>query len=166
METHERIKLYREHAGKTQQETANFLGIDQSTYNQYESGQRRPDAKCLHKILKFFHVPIFPVHRKVIYPPGLLNRLKDSLDQNGTPTNDSHENRRRFDEISKVLNEILDIRIDAMSIDDLPIDTRNLNFLSTPLTVLNIDLDKRGEDLIKRAIQCQEDLKYPDPIQE
>lgn len=63
-------------AGKTQQETANYLGIDKSTYTQYESGQRRPDAKDLLKIEKIFQV--FPVHRKVIYPHGLLNRLEDS----------------------------------------------------------------------------------------
>ena len=167
MELHEKLKHYRSLAGKTQQETADYLGIDKSTYAHYESGRRRPNAKDLMKIAKFFHVPIFPAHRRVKYPHGLLDRLEDSINKFGTPTNDFHENRRRIDEISNVLNKVLDIRSDAMSIDDLPIEELNLDFLPTPFTVLNVELDERGEALIKRAIQCQEDImKYNYPKQE
>lgn len=43
-------------AGKTQQETADFLGINYSTYSGYKTGKRKPKPSQLQQLANFFGV--------------------------------------------------------------------------------------------------------------
>ena len=43
-------------AGKTQQETADFLGVNYSTYSGYETGKRRPKPAQIQQLAGFFGV--------------------------------------------------------------------------------------------------------------
>ena len=158
MEFHEKLKYYRTLTGKTQQDVADYLGIDKSTYAHYESGRRRPNPQNSIRLAKLLQIPIFPQYRKVVYPDGLLDRLEDCMNKIGSPTSDFQENKRRINEIAKILDEVLDVRNEAMYIDDLLVNELNLDFLSIPFTILNVDLDYRGEQLIKRAMKCKEDI--------
>lgn len=43
-------------AGKTQQETADFLGINYSTYSGYETGKRKPKPIQLQQLVNYIGV--------------------------------------------------------------------------------------------------------------
>ena len=53
-----RIKKFRQKSGYTQQQVANLLNIERSTYSYYESGKTVPDIKTLSKIAEIFNEPI------------------------------------------------------------------------------------------------------------
>lgn len=53
----ERLRSARAFRGKTQQQTADFLGINIRHYQKYESGEVEPDIKRLANIADFFNVP-------------------------------------------------------------------------------------------------------------
>lgn len=50
------LRKARQAAGKTQQECADHLGVNFSTYSCYETGKRTPDAPKLRKIAAFLGV--------------------------------------------------------------------------------------------------------------
>lgn len=52
------LKRLRENIGYTQQQVANALGIDRSTYTYYETGKTTPDIKTIFKLVKIFNVSI------------------------------------------------------------------------------------------------------------
>lgn len=51
------LKKYRENCGFTQQQVANVLNIDRSTYTYYETGNTVPSAPMIIKISRIFNVP-------------------------------------------------------------------------------------------------------------
>lgn len=51
-----RLKELRKHAGKTQLEVANALGISRQAYSNYESEAREPDYETLLRIADYFEV--------------------------------------------------------------------------------------------------------------
>ncbi len=50
------LKKLRENSGYTQQQVANALSIERSTYTYYETGKTTPDIKTLSKLAKIFNV--------------------------------------------------------------------------------------------------------------
>ena len=52
----EQLRKARKAAGKTQQEVADHLGVNFSTYSGYETGKRQPDALKIRKIAAFLGV--------------------------------------------------------------------------------------------------------------
>lgn len=52
-----RLKYYRENSELSQQQVANSLNIDRSTYTYYETGKTTPSASTLLKLAKIFNVP-------------------------------------------------------------------------------------------------------------
>jgi transcriptional regulator with XRE-family HTH domain len=61
-----KLKLLRKQKGLSQAETAELLGITQSAYSRYESGQRQPDLDILKKIAKIYNVSVDDL---LIQPP-------------------------------------------------------------------------------------------------
>ena len=53
------LKKYRENSGYTQQQMADALNIDRSTYAYYESGKTTPDIKSVNKLLKIFNISYY-----------------------------------------------------------------------------------------------------------
>lgn len=53
-----KIKKFREDIGYTQQQVAEFLNIDRSTYAYYESGKTTPDLKTIENLSEIFKIPI------------------------------------------------------------------------------------------------------------
>lgn len=51
-----RLKCLREKENKTQQDIANILGVDKSTYAHYESGRRTPDVEALARLAKYYQL--------------------------------------------------------------------------------------------------------------
>ena len=52
----EKLKSARLDAGKTQQDVADILGIDKSTYSGYETGKREPFVERIKELAKIFNV--------------------------------------------------------------------------------------------------------------
>lgn len=50
------LKKLRENCGFTQQQVANILNIDRSTYSYYETGKTTPDINNIIKLAKIFNV--------------------------------------------------------------------------------------------------------------
>lgn len=52
----ERLRAARERRGITQQQVADFMGIDKSTYCGYETGKRQPDVQKIKQLSKILGV--------------------------------------------------------------------------------------------------------------
>jgi len=52
------LKTIREKAGKKQEEIADLIGVERTTYNRYENGNRQCPYDNLFKIADIFHVSI------------------------------------------------------------------------------------------------------------
>ncbi len=50
------LKYYRHEAGYTQQQIANQLKIERSTYTYYETGKTKPDINTLIKLAKIYNI--------------------------------------------------------------------------------------------------------------
>lgn len=55
----QRLKHFRSMSGLTQQQVADVLGLDRSTYAYYESGKTTPDIKSVNKLLKIFNISYY-----------------------------------------------------------------------------------------------------------
>lgn len=53
-----RIKEYRTENKKSQQEVADYLGIDISTYNKYEKGSRKLNNEVVRKIAEYYNIKV------------------------------------------------------------------------------------------------------------
>ena len=53
-----RVKKYRLENKKSQQDVANFLGIDISTYNKYEKGSRKLNNEVVRKIAEYYNIKV------------------------------------------------------------------------------------------------------------
>ena len=72
----EQLKIVRKLNKFTQQQTADALGIERSTYASYETGRNRPDVALLEKFAKIFGVAVDTI-LSVETDNGLsLNELK------------------------------------------------------------------------------------------
>lgn len=54
----QRLRFFRKEDGSTQQEIANILGIDRSTYAYYELGKTEPSIKKLCKLAELFEISL------------------------------------------------------------------------------------------------------------
>lgn len=82
MEFSERLKDQRSKKGLTQQQVANAIGVDTTTYAHYESGSRTPDIKKLQMLCGLLEIAIedhFPLIRTLKCPPELIEDLKYTL---------------------------------------------------------------------------------------
>lgn len=53
-----RVKKYRLNNKKSQQEVADYLGIDISTYNKYEKGSRKLNNEVVRKIAEYYNIKV------------------------------------------------------------------------------------------------------------
>lgn len=80
MEFSTRLRAQRLASGQTQQQVAEKIGVDTTTYAHYESGRRAPDIRRLRMLCALFGIAFeehFPLVRTLEYPPALLNTLSD-----------------------------------------------------------------------------------------
>lgn len=55
---HEKLKMLRKKEGFTQQEVADFFGIQQAVYQKWENGKCKPSYEKLEKIADFFEISL------------------------------------------------------------------------------------------------------------
>ena len=84
MELPGRLKERRLALKLTQQQVAEKIGVDTTTYAHYESGRRTPDIKRLQMLCILFEISIedhFPLVRTLEYPPELLKTLSETKER-------------------------------------------------------------------------------------
>lgn len=59
MMLNQRLKRFRIASGLTQQQVADVLNLDRSTYAYYEAGKTTPDIKSVNKLLKIFNITYY-----------------------------------------------------------------------------------------------------------
>ncbi len=59
MTLNQRLKKFRVASGLTQQQVADVLNLDRSTYAYYEAGKTTPDIKSVNKLLKIFNITYY-----------------------------------------------------------------------------------------------------------
>lgn len=84
------LKFYRHECGLTQQQVADRLKIERSTYTYYETGKTKPDIGTLIKIAKVFNIS----YTKLL--EGVENELETAVADihSGGPTDEDNQKYR------------------------------------------------------------------------
>lgn len=93
----QRLKLFRTSSGLTQQQVADVLGLDRSTYAYYESGKTTPDIKSVNKLLKIFNISYYEL---VDEPDPTAINVSD-------PSTESEEDNMHIYELSKAEKKLI-----------------------------------------------------------
>ncbi|MBQ2444716.1 MAG: helix-turn-helix transcriptional regulator [Clostridia bacterium] len=75
-----KLKYYRENCELSQQQVANTLNIDRSTYTYYETGKTTPSASTLLKLSKIFNVPCAVFLESINQELNLNSKVADSIE--------------------------------------------------------------------------------------
>lgn len=81
-----KLKYYRDNCELSQQQVANILNIDRSTYTYYETGKTTPSASMLLKLSKIYNVPCAVFLECINQELDLNSKVADS-DTKGCITN-------------------------------------------------------------------------------
>jgi len=157
MQLGDKLRAQRAEMEMTQQQVAEALKIDKTTYAHYESGRRKPDIEKLYELSELFQIPIIqllnpqlPIVRTVQFPSDLLDDLERAIKENCEISHEWKENSRRIENLRCALQPILDARDKALALPEL-----DAVYMQPGLTVKKISLDARGEELIFQCIECQ-----------
>lgn len=80
-----KLKYYRDNCELSQQQVANILNIDRSTYTYYETGKTTPSASMLLKLSKIYNVPCAVFLECINQELELNSMVADSVTPNDTP---------------------------------------------------------------------------------
>ena len=162
-ELHERIKDLRLKNGYTQQQVADILGIDKSTYAHYEAGRRTPNIEKLKKLAEFYGMQDeflgakLPIVTKVEYSAGMLDAFERELNaanrmiQSGT----TMELIALYRKLNEKFEPIWKVKAEALSLPDI---SRIPFEQYVGQTVQEVYLDRRGEYLINKYLNIQKKI--------
>ncbi|MEE1283011.1 MAG: helix-turn-helix transcriptional regulator [Acutalibacteraceae bacterium] len=78
-----KLKYYRDNCELSQQQVANILNIDRSTYTYYETGKTTPSASMLLKLSKIYNVPCAVFLECINQELELNSKVADSVTKGG-----------------------------------------------------------------------------------
>lgn len=103
-----KLKYYRESCELSQQQIANALNVDRSTYTYYETGKTTPSASTLLKLSKIFNVPCSIFLESINQELDLNSLVADSVDnKKSRVTTGSYESDEKIYDLSKEEKDIL-----------------------------------------------------------
>lgn len=103
-----KLKYYRESCELSQQQIANALNVDRSTYTYYETGKTTPSASTLLKLSKIFNVPCSIFLESINQELDLNSLVADSVDnKKSRATTGSYESDEKIYDLSKEEKDIL-----------------------------------------------------------
>lgn len=103
-----KLKYYRESCELSQQQIANALNVDRSTYTYYETGKTTPSASTLLKLSKIFNVPCSIFLESINQELDLNSLVADSVDnKKSRDTIKSYESDEKIYDLSKEEKDIL-----------------------------------------------------------
>lgn len=79
-----KLKYYRDNCELSQQQVANILNIDRSTYTYYETGKTTPSASMLLKLSKIYNVPCAVFLECINQELEINSKVADSVTKSGT----------------------------------------------------------------------------------
>lgn len=103
-----KLKYYRESCELSQQQIANALNVDRSTYTYYETGKTTPSASTLLKLSKIFNVPCSIFLESINQELDLNSLVADSVyNKKSRDTTRSYESDEKIYDLSKEEKDIL-----------------------------------------------------------
>lgn len=103
-----KLKYYRESCEMSQQQIANALNVDRSTYTYYETGKTTPSASTLLKLSKIFNVPCSIFLESINQELDLNSLVADSVgNKKSRDTTGSYESDEKIYDLSKEEKDIL-----------------------------------------------------------
>ena len=144
------LKYYRSECKLTQQDVADLLGLERSSYTYYETGKTTPDIETLIRLSKIFHVDFFDLLSGCNTETGKyvndsnFKELNDKLDR---------DDEARFSDEGK--------REEAMAfLDDLTDNIYKFRRKSKTreVTAKPVEIPKKEIELLEKA-----DIKYLPP---
>ncbi|MCI5654850.1 helix-turn-helix transcriptional regulator [Candidatus Pseudoruminococcus sp.] len=159
------LKYYRSECKLTQQDVADLLGLERSSYTYYETGKTTPDIETLIRLSKIFHVDFFDLLSGCNTETGKyvsdsnFKKLNDKLD------NDDEEKFSEANFEAEILLRIRSLdegkREEAMAfLDDLTDNIYKFRRKSKTRDVVAkpVEIPKKELELLERA-----DVKYLPP---
>lgn len=159
------LKYYRSECKLTQQDVADLLGLERSSYTYYETGKTTPDIETLIRLSKIFHVDFFDLLSGCNTATGKyvndsnFKELNDKLDR---------DDESRFSEANFEAEILLRIRSldegkreEAMAfLDDLTDNIYKFRRKSKTreVTAKPVEIPKKEIELLEKA-----DIKYLPP---
>ncbi|MGO5113361.1 helix-turn-helix domain-containing protein [Oscillospiraceae bacterium LCP25S3_E10] len=102
-----KLKYYRENCELSQQQVANVLNVDRSTYTYYETGKTTPSASTLLKLAKIFNVPCSVFLESINQELDLNSLVADSVDNKKSSDTGSYEADEKIYNLSKEEKDML-----------------------------------------------------------
>ena len=102
-----KLKYYRENCELSQQQVANVLNVDRSTYTYYETGKTTPSASTLLKLAKIFNVPGSDFLESINQELDLNSLVADSVDNKKSSDTGSYEADEKIYNLSKEEKDML-----------------------------------------------------------
>lgn len=103
-----KLKYYRESCELSQQQIANALNVDRSTYTYYETGKTTPSASTLLKLSKIFNVPCSIFLESINQELDLNSLVADSVyNKKSRDITGSYESDEKIYDLSKEEKDIL-----------------------------------------------------------
>lgn len=93
----QRLKKFRLASGLTQQQVADVLNLDRSTYAYYETGKTTPDIKSVSKLIKIFNISYY----------DLMNEEDPSKVVQDSAADEDDREKMRIYELSKAEKQLV-----------------------------------------------------------
>ena len=161
-ELHNRIKELRIENEYMEQDVADYLNIDISTYKCYEAGTKVPNTNHLQKLRELYKLKAellgadLPIRVKVEYPKELLDQFEMSLNNLGTfKAMDRNKLERLRAELKQEFNPILKVKLEALN---APSFSKRFMEGTEGKVILEAVLDYRAELLIMKYYKIQEKI--------
>lgn len=162
MDNANKLRRLRHEAGFSQQQVADAIGVSKATYFRLEKSAEcnaNMTVEILLKILKLYHISFdefndidFPIVKTEKFSPSLVRELERVVaDDFAVLSPNWSENRDKFKEIQKVLNQAMDER--AVFFDFPEWDLTSLK--ESGITLETVNLDTKVERLLERAFRVQ-----------
>lgn len=97
MTLNQRLKKFRLASGLTQQQVADVLSLDRSTYAYYESGKTTPDIRSVSKLIKIFNISYY----------DLIDEPDPTLTVNDAANDDTEGEKMHIYELSKMEKQLV-----------------------------------------------------------
>lgn len=152
------LKYYRSECGLTQQDVADLLGLERSSYTYYETGKTTPDIETLVRLSKIFHIDFYDLLSGCNAETG---KYVNDLELNDLVENIDHDDDEKFTE-AKFEAEIM-LRIRSLDeeqreevmafLDDLTDGKFKFKRTTKPRTVIpkEVEIPQKELELLAKA---------------
>jgi hypothetical protein len=105
---------------------------------------------------------MLPIKRTVTYPDGMLDHFERTIDNNCVKTADIRTNSSRARAIQRELFRVIDVDLKTQSLSDSimkeAFKAYNDELIEHSVTIPTVQPNRRGEELINRAMKVIENL--------